>query len=140
MSHVGIPGRILVVDDNTNAVKALQYVLDREGFRTDSADSGAEALDRLAKNGYQVLISDLRMPGMTGVELLRKVRDAYPDIPVLILTAHGSVDAAVQAHAPATIRQSVNGHSRTHNHHASASTSAGTSPHTGSDTPPIRCA
>ena len=89
--------RVLIVDDNLNALRALEYVLDREGFQVDCAVSGQIALERLRKAHYDAVVSDLKMPGMTGLELVDRIHGAHPAVPVLILTAHGSIDTAVTA-------------------------------------------
>ena len=89
--------RVLIVDDNMNALRALEYVLDRAGFDVDCAASGSVALDRLRKSSYDVVVSDLKMPGMTGMELLSSIQTFRPGLPVLILTAHGTIDNAVEA-------------------------------------------
>ena len=89
--------RVLIVDDNMNALRALEYVLDRAGFDVDCAASGSVALDRLRQSSYDVVVSDLKMPGMSGLELLNSIQSFRPGLPVLILTAHGTIDNAVEA-------------------------------------------
>ena len=89
--------RILIVDDNMNALKALGYLLEREGFEVECAHSGEIALERLRRTAIDVVLSDLRMPGLGGLELLESIRASHPDLPVVILTAHGTIENAVDA-------------------------------------------
>jgi DNA-binding NtrC family response regulator len=90
-------GHVLVVDDDASVRKVLGALLENAGWSTTRAASGAEALDLVRSADPDVVVSDLKMPGMDGLELLGHLRSAYPEIPVVLLTAHGSVDAAVEA-------------------------------------------
>jgi DNA-binding response OmpR family regulator len=90
-------GRILVVDDEAVARITLLKILQLEGYEVMAVSSGQEALNELAKNSYDVMILDLKMPGMTGMEVLRKLIDAKLDTRVIFLTAYGSMDTALQA-------------------------------------------
>lgn len=89
--------RILVTDDEPNLRRVLGAILEREGHEVLLATNGQEALQQLLKHEIHTVITDLRMPGMDGMELLRRIVTDHPDIPVIILTAHGSVDNAVAA-------------------------------------------
>lgn len=97
MGDTAEPERLLLVDDNINALRALQYVFEREGFRVDCAASGPVALDLLRKARFDAVISDVMMPGMDGIELLGQVHAQHPDLPVLMLSAHGTIERAVEA-------------------------------------------
>jgi DNA-binding NtrC family response regulator len=88
---------ILVADDEPNLRRVLGAILKRDGHQVLMASDGLEALDLLQRNEVHTLITDLRMPRLDGMELLRRVVQDYPDVPVIILTAHGSVDNAVAA-------------------------------------------
>ncbi len=88
---------ILVADDEPNLRRVLGAILKREGHEVLIAGDGREALDFLKQREIHTIITDLRMPNLNGMELLGKVVQQYPDIPVIILTAHGSVDNAVAA-------------------------------------------
>ena len=90
---------ILVADDEPNLRRVLGAILKREGHRVLTASDGNQAWELLTRSDSRVetLITDLRMPGMDGMELLKKVGAEYPEVPVIILTAHGSVDNAVAA-------------------------------------------
>ncbi|HVH99958.1 MAG TPA: sigma-54 dependent transcriptional regulator, partial [Enhygromyxa sp.] len=89
--------RILVVDDEEGIREFLAEVLEDEGHEVDTAPDGVEALARLERTGYQLLLSDLKMPRMGGLELVRRVRAEQPELEIIVLTAHGSVDSAVEA-------------------------------------------
>ena len=89
--------RVLVVDDEPNLRKVLKALLTRSGFDVVTAKDGKEAVDVLRGGGIDLLMTDIRMPGMTGLELLSWSRNEQPDVPVIVITAHGTVDTAVQA-------------------------------------------
>jgi DNA-binding NtrC family response regulator len=89
--------RILVADDEANLRKVLGALLRREGYLVEGAADGAEALARLERESFSVVISDLRMPGVDGMALLKSIVVRWPDTPVIIITAHGTVDTAVEA-------------------------------------------
>jgi len=90
-------GHVLVVDDDASMRKVLGALLENAGWTTTRAATGEEALDLVRAADPDVVISDLKMPGMDGLELLGQLRSSYPEIPVVLITAHGSVDVAVQA-------------------------------------------
>lgn len=89
--------KILVADDETNILKVLSALLKKEGYEVITAENGEEALVRLYEEGVAVVITDLKMPGMDGIELLKNVMRYNSDIPVVILTAHGTINNAVEA-------------------------------------------
>jgi len=88
---------ILVVDDEKNIREGLGTSLEIDGYKTYLANDGFEALDLLTKVDIDLVISDLKMPKMSGTELLKKISANYPTIPVIILTGHGTVENAVVA-------------------------------------------
>lgn len=89
--------RVLVVDDEPNMRRVLEIMLARRGYRTLAAADGAEALKRLAQEPVDLVISDLRMPNLDGIGLLRSLREADNAVPVIMMTAHGSIESAVDA-------------------------------------------
>ncbi len=89
--------RILVVDDEANARAALVELLREEGYQTESAADGFKALGKLADFAPDLVLTDLKMPGMDGIELLAKVKEHDPDTAVVVMTAFGAVETAVGA-------------------------------------------
>jgi len=88
---------VLIVDDEVNIRRVLAAMLRREGYEVTTAGDGEQALAVLQKSPVHVVVTDLVMPRMGGMELLRKVAADFPDVPVILITAHGSVDSAVAA-------------------------------------------
>ncbi len=89
--------RILVVDDEESIREFLDIMLRKEGYEVTLAEDGQKAIDILAKKSVDMVISDLQMPNVTGIELLKKVRDQYPDLLFMMITAFGTTDTAVEA-------------------------------------------
>jgi two-component system NtrC family response regulator len=89
--------RILVVDDEEHLRRVVQVQLQQIGYEVDTAPNGAEGLALLAKRPYALMLADMRMPGMSGLDMLRRVRSEYPEIVVIILTAYGTIETAVEA-------------------------------------------
>ena len=89
--------RVLVVDDEPNMRKVLCALLERSGYEVLSAGDGREAQKCLQRGGIDVVMTDIRMPRMNGLELLAWCSTEVPDLPVIVITAHGTIDTAVQA-------------------------------------------
>ncbi|MCF8126925.1 MAG: response regulator, partial [Deltaproteobacteria bacterium] len=87
---------VLVVDDEKVVRDGCRRVLTGKGYEIDTAENGQQALEILATQPIDILLLDLKMPVMGGEEVLEKTRDAYPDIPVIVITGHGTVDTAVE--------------------------------------------
>lgn len=92
-----INSQILVVDDDDSLRRVLQVQLEQEGYFVASAASVQQALSMLQLRSYDLVITDLKMPERSGMELLKQVRSQYPEIIVVILTAFGTVETAVEA-------------------------------------------
>lgn len=90
-------GKVLIVDDEPNALKVLSAILKSEGYKVFESSNVIQALDLLAKHDVDAVISDMKMPQQDGMQLFEGVMKLYPDIPVIFLTAYGSVDSAVNA-------------------------------------------
>jgi DNA-binding NtrC family response regulator len=90
-------GRILVVDDEKAMLVALKGLLSREGYEVETAQSGAEALRCIDTGGFYVVVTDLSMDGVSGMQVLEHARRVDPDAAVIMITAHGSEKIAVQA-------------------------------------------
>jgi two-component system, NtrC family, response regulator HydG len=88
---------LLVADDDEAVRLSLERALTREGYGVVLAPDGQAALDRLRQGGVDLLLSDLRMPGLTGLELLKLAKEVAPDVDVILLTAFGTVEEAVRA-------------------------------------------
>lgn len=89
--------RILLVDDQKSLRRSLSLMLQGAGFETGEAESGEEALACLGAEHFDLVITDLRMEGMSGVDLLREIKRLNPLLPVILITAYGSIDSAVDA-------------------------------------------
>jgi DNA-binding NtrC family response regulator len=90
-------GRLLIVDDETELRSALCETLVEEGYETTGAVSGAEGLKALAKHDFDILLSDLMMPGMDGIQMLRKALETEPNLIGIIMTGQGTIPSAVEA-------------------------------------------
>jgi two-component system NtrC family response regulator len=88
---------ILIVDDEKNYPMIIGELLQEEGYTTFTASSGMEALDTLNSQIIDLVLTDVKMPGMSGIQLLENIKQLKPDIPVIIMTAYGSVEKAVEA-------------------------------------------
>ncbi|MFO7898510.1 MAG: response regulator [Planctomycetota bacterium] len=88
---------VLIVDDEKNIRLTLSQAVEAMGLDSDTAVNGEEALAKLEEGDFGLMILDLKMPGMSGIDVLHKVREKRPDIKVIIITAHGTVDTAVEA-------------------------------------------
>jgi len=88
---------VLIVDDERSNVESLARIFEREGWRVVPAASGADALEALRRERPQVVVTDLMMPGMTGEALLRAVKTVAPETEVVLMTAYGTVETAVEA-------------------------------------------
>ena len=89
--------RILVVDDESSMRQLLEIALTKEGYQITVAESGAKAVTLVGQSSFELVISDLKMPDMSGVEVLRHVKRTAPDLPVIMMTAYASTETAVEA-------------------------------------------
>jgi two-component system NtrC family response regulator len=88
---------VLIVDDEKNYPPILSAVLEEEGFETLTAYSGEEALSVLKNSDVDLVLTDMKMPTLDGIELLEKIKEKDPGLPVIMMTAHGTVEKAVEA-------------------------------------------
>jgi DNA-binding NtrC family response regulator len=88
---------VLIVDDEESIRKTLSILLKRNGFRTEEATNGLEALEMMARSPYDLVIADLNMPAMGGIDLLKRIKEDHGDTEVIILTAYGAIQSAVEA-------------------------------------------
>ena len=89
--------KILIVDDEQSICSTLGAVLASMGHQVETAESGEMALTHLRRTAFDILLTDLRMEGMSGIDLLGKVKEYFPGVTPVVMTAYGSIDTAVQA-------------------------------------------
>jgi two-component system NtrC family response regulator len=92
-----IGGRILVVDDDESLRRVTQVQLEQLGYRVETAREAQHALELLKLSPFELVITDLKMPGMSGLDLLRRIRADFPDVQVILITAFGTIETAVEA-------------------------------------------
>ena len=88
---------ILIIDDEKNIREGLSAALEMEGYNTVLAENGKQGLELFAKGDIDLVITDLRMPEVTGEQVMQKILSENPGVPVIVLTGHGSIDSAVDA-------------------------------------------
>lgn len=93
---IKIPAKILVVDDEKDFVEMLSLRLEEVGEKVTPAYSGRECLDEMETKDFDVVILDIKMPGMDGIETLREIKKRFPLVEVVMLTGHGTTETAVE--------------------------------------------
>jgi two-component system nitrogen regulation response regulator NtrX len=88
---------ILIIDDEKAIRKTLSEILSYEGYKIDEAGDGEEGLKRFKEKSFDVVLCDIKMPKLDGLEFLDKARDANPDVPVIMISGHGTIETAVEA-------------------------------------------
>jgi DNA-binding NtrC family response regulator len=88
---------ILIVDDEKAIRKTLGEILSYEGYKMDEAGDGEEALKRFKEKAYDVVLCDIKMPKMDGIEFLERARESNPDVPIIMISGHGTIETAVEA-------------------------------------------
>ena len=88
--------RLMVIDDEPAIREGIRRIFEAENFVVEALGSGQAALMRLNQESFDLVITDLKMPGMSGLELLRGIKDSYPDLPVIFITGFSSVGSAVE--------------------------------------------
>ena len=89
--------RILVIDDEENMRYMLQLTLEDEGYEVELASGGEEGLEKVHQNHFDFVICDIKMPGVSGLQVLASVIESSPNIPVIMISAYGNVDSAIEA-------------------------------------------
>ena len=89
--------QILIVDDQINTCKSLQAILKKSGYPSDYTLNGEEALKKIQERHYDIVISDIRMPGMDGMQLLEKLKEVQPSLVVIMITGYATIKSAVEA-------------------------------------------
>ena len=88
---------ILIIDDEKAIRKTLGEILSYEGYKMDEAGDGEEALKKFREKAYDVVLCDIKMPKMDGIEFMERAREANPDVPIIMISGHGTIDTAVEA-------------------------------------------
>ena len=88
---------LLIVDDEPLVCESLKEMLTMEGYRVDAVLNGQAALEKLQEGEYHLVLSDIRMPGLNGIELLKELKGRCPDTAIIFITGHGHIDGAVEA-------------------------------------------
>jgi DNA-binding NtrC family response regulator len=89
--------RVLVADDDGVIREGLRRILTGEGYEVETVSNGRAALDRLEEEQFKLLVTDLKMPGMSGLEVLQAIRNCQPELPVVLITGYAAIDNAVEA-------------------------------------------
>lgn len=88
---------ILIIDDEKAIRKTLTEILSYEGYKIDEASDGEEGLKKFGEKAYDIVLCDIKMPKIDGIEFLEKAKDINPDVPVIMISGHGNIDTAVEA-------------------------------------------
>ena len=89
--------KILIIDDEKSIRKTLREILEYEKYQVDEAADGSEGIELVKKNKYDIILCDIKMPKMDGIEVLLKLQEFNPDLPVVMISGHGTIDTAVDA-------------------------------------------
>jgi len=89
--------RILIVEDDEEMRALLRDVIEEEGYKTDSVNNGSEAFRKLTKESFDLIITDVRMPGLTGLDILPGIKRLQPEAPIIVITAFGSEEVQRKA-------------------------------------------
>jgi len=89
--------RIMIIEDDEEMRSLLKDFFEEEGFETDSVSNGVDALQMFSKDHFDLVITDIRMPGLTGLDILPRIRRLKPETPVIVMTAYGSDDVRRRA-------------------------------------------
>ena len=89
--------RILVVDDEEGMCEFLHYLLEGEGYEVEVAHSGDQALTKVEETAFDLILADIKMPGIDGLEMLRHIREADEETVVIVMTGYSSLESAIKA-------------------------------------------
>jgi DNA-binding NtrC family response regulator len=92
-----MPAEIMVVDDEKIVVNMCQRVLEAEGYAVEAFTDSVQALERIKEKRFDIVVTDLKMGKVSGMDILREINERYPDTKVIMLTAYASLDAAIEA-------------------------------------------
>src|SRR6187455_3743530 len=88
---------ILIIDDEKAIRKTLSEILSFEGYKIDEASDGEEGLKKFREKNYDLVLCDIKMPRIDGIEFLQKAGEVNPDIPIIMISGHGNIETAVEA-------------------------------------------
>src|SRR5262245_42956064 len=88
---------ILIIDDEKAIRKTLTEILSFEGYKLEEADDGEEGLKKFREKNYDLVLCDIKMPKLDGIEFLQKAAELNPDIPIVMISGHGNIETAVEA-------------------------------------------
>src|SRR5262245_16938594 len=94
MTH---PARILLIEDDASLAGSLERVLTEEGCTVIREQRGDTGLGRAVRESFDIILTDLRLPGCSGLDLVRRLHEAKPRLPVILMTAHGTTESAIEA-------------------------------------------
>ena len=97
LTSTDIEGKILVVDDDAEVLESVSSLISAHGFSVISCENAKDALAQLHENRILAVLTDINMPVISGIELLEKIHHAYPQIPVILMTAYAELDIAIEA-------------------------------------------
>src|ERR1700722_16826321 len=97
LAAAGMPARILVIDDESSIRESLEVLLSLEGYTVSMAVDGEEGLHMIETESFDLALLDLALPGQSGMELLPQIKERQPELPVIMITAYGTVDNVVEA-------------------------------------------
>lgn len=97
MSNEELKANVLLVDDEEQFLKVVSQRLGMRGLKVEAATSGDEAIKKTEQRDFDAIILDLVMPGKSGIEVLKEIKTKHPDLQIIILTGHGTVEAGVEA-------------------------------------------
>ncbi len=86
---------ILIVDDDEGSLKTLSFIFNKRGFKVETIKTGKEALEKIQRVFFNIILLDIRLPDVEGIELIKPIKKLQPDVEVLMITAYANVDAAV---------------------------------------------
>ncbi|MEA2084193.1 MAG: response regulator [Thermodesulfobacteriota bacterium] len=94
---MGDHGKLLVVDDEPSVTQSLEIMLKERSYTVSTASSGNEALELLGRDDFDIMLTDIKMPGMDGLELMRQARELNPEMQCMVFTGYGEIDVAIKA-------------------------------------------
>jgi two-component system response regulator FlrC len=97
MEKMLVSPSIIVADDEKDVREMIAKTLDHHGYRVQTLSNGYEVLDELRRNEFDLIITDIRMPELSGIELLKKIKSDWPNTPVIMMSAYGTIESAVEA-------------------------------------------